>query len=68
MAEVVLSWVGKSLAGTSTFPELVVTLQGRFDQFEANVGGPAAVTQSLTGAYLGADAISIDYKTMDATP
>jgi hypothetical protein len=68
MAEVVLSWVGKSLAGTSTFPELVVTLQGRFDQFEANVGGPAAVTQSLTGTHLGSNAISIDYKTMDATP
>jgi hypothetical protein len=68
MAEVVLSWVGKTLAGATTYPELIVTLQGRFDQFEANVGGPAAVTQSLTGTYLGASAISIAYKTMDAAP
>jgi hypothetical protein len=68
VAQVVLSWTGKTLAGTTTFPSLTVTLNGRFDGFEANVGGPEAITQALSGTYLGASAIQIDYKTIDAAP
>lgn len=68
MAEIVLDWTGKVLAGATTFPSLTVTIQGRFDTFAANVGGPAAVTQALTGAYLGGSAISIAYKSIDAAP
>lgn len=68
MAEVRAMWVGKSLAGTSTFPSLEVILNGRFDSFEANVGGPEAVEQSLGGTYQGSTALSIVYKTIDTTP
>lgn len=68
MAAVVLRWEGKTLAGATTYPSLTVTIQGRFDEFSANVGGPEAVTQELTGAYLGASAISVAYVSTDATP
>lgn len=68
IAEVRLKWEGKSLAGTTTYPSLELVLNGRFDGFEANVDGPQAVTQEVTGTYLGASAISAIYKTIDATP
>jgi hypothetical protein len=65
MAEVRALWQGKTLAGATTFPSLEVVLNGRFDTFEANVGGPAAIEQSLGGTYLGASAISIVYQSAD---
>ena len=68
MAEVVLSWQGKTLVGATTYPSLTVTIQGRFDSFEANIDGPEAITQELSGVYLGSSAISIAYVTADATP
>lgn len=68
MAEVRAKWTGKVLAGTSTYPSLEIVVQGRFDKFDANVGGPKAIEQTLTGEYLGANAISIAYATIDATP
>lgn len=68
MAQIALSWTGKSLAGTSTFPSLEVTIQARLDAFEANVGGPEGIEQSLSGVYLGDNAISIAYKTLDTLP
>lgn len=66
MAEVRARWDGKVLAGTSTYPSLEIVLQGRFDKFDANVGGPKAVEQNLSGEYLGASALSIVYKTIDS--
>lgn len=68
IAEVRLRWEGKSLAGATTYPSLELLVNGRFDSFEANVGGPEAITQELSGTYLGASAISAIYKTMDAAP
>lgn len=68
MAEVRALWVGKTLAGTTTFPSLELVLNARFDSFEANVGGPEGVEQSLSGMYLGQSGISAIYKTLDATP
>lgn len=66
-AEVRLKWEGKTLAGT-TFPSLELVLAGRFDVFKANVGGPEAVTQEVTGTYLGPSAISAIYKSLDSAP
>lgn len=68
MAEVRLRWEGKTLAGATTFPSLELVLNGRFDSFEANVGGPEAIEQSLSGVYLGASAVSAIYRTLDAAP
>lgn len=68
MAEVRLLWQGKTLAGTSTFPSLELVLNGRFDTFAANVGGPEGIMQALTGTYLGANAINAIYRSVDVSP
>lgn len=65
MAQIVCSWRGLTLIGTTTYPELKVTLNARFDEFEANVSGPEGIMQTLTGVYLDTNAISVDYVTTD---
>lgn len=67
IATVVMRWQAPTLAGTTTFPSLTATINGRFDEFAANVGGPESITQTLSGMGLGANAISIAYVSTDAT-
>lgn len=66
IATVVLRWQAASLAGATTYPSLTVTVNGRFDEFQANVGGPDSITQSLTGVGVGASAVSAAYVSTDS--
>lgn len=68
MAEIVLTWQGKTYAAGTTYPSLTVTINARFDSFAANVSGPEALMQEVGGVYLGTDAIEIAYVTVDSTP
>lgn len=67
IATTVLRWQATTLAGAATYPSLTVTINGRFDEFEANVGGPDSIMQSLSGVGVGASAISIAYTSTDVT-
>lgn len=68
IATLVARWEGKSLIGATAVPALVATLNARFDEFEANVDGPEAIDQMLSGMALGATAVSLAYTTTDAVP
>lgn len=71
MAEIVATWTGPTLLGTSAYPQLVVTIQGRFDEFTAANEGPEGISQQISGAFrysvANSKAITIDYKSADAT-
>lgn len=68
IATIVLKWEAPTvIPGGSIKPSLTVTINARFDTFEATVGGPDAVTQQLGGMFLGSNAIQVAYVTADAT-
>ncbi len=68
IAQIVLRWEGKLAVSAGAFPSLTVTINARFDTFEATVGGPESLMQELGGVYGGTDAISVAYATTDITP
>lgn len=71
VAEIVGTWTGPVMEGTSTFPLLRVTLPAaRLDKLKLS-GGPDPLTQQLTGVGLHPEStatspVKIDYLTMDA--
>lgn len=67
LATIVLTWQGGTPFTGAVLPSLTATILGRFDTFEANVGGPESVEQKLGGVYLGPSAISLAYVTADVT-
>lgn len=67
-AQVVLKWEAPGpIAGGSIKPALVVTVNGRFDEWEATVGGPESIEQQISGVYLGTNGLQVAYTTADAT-
>lgn len=72
LAEIVATWVGPTLLGSTIFPTLTVTIPAaRFDAWKAAAGGPDAIKQALSGVGLfnGTDSpVTIAYQTADATP
>lgn len=71
LAEIVGRWVGPSVIGGTTYPEVTVTMPaGRFDEWSGSVEGPEAITQELSGVglYDGTNsAVTIEYVSTDAT-
>lgn len=70
LAALILKWVGPTLAGSTTFPSLTVTLPaGRFDDDGGpTTDGPSLLTQKLSGVGLADPtngAISVAYTTAD---
>lgn len=68
VAEIVGTWTGPVMEGTSTTPLLRVTLPAaRLDKMKLS-GGPDPLTQQLTGVGLdnGTSPVRIEYLTMDA--
>jgi hypothetical protein len=72
LAAITATWTAPTLAGTTTYPALVVTIPAaRFDTFSATAGGPDGITQSFGGAarYDGTNSpITFAYTTTDSTP
>lgn len=67
-ATTVLKWEAPTvIPGGAIKPALTVTINARFDEFAANVGGPESITQELSGVYLGSSGLSVAYTTADAT-
>lgn len=70
MAQIVATWTGPTLLGSTIKPNLVVTIQARFDEFKAANEGPDAITQELSGALRygvsASAAISAVYQSADS--
>lgn len=71
LAEIVGTWTGPTLLGTTLYPEFKVTLPAcRFDEWKGSTAGPDAIEQDLSGVvrYDGsASPITIAIKNADAT-
>lgn len=68
IATLVGTWQGTTLIGASTYPALIVTLNARMDEWGANVSGPEALSQEISGVARGSSAVSLAYRTLDTTP
>lgn len=72
IAQIVATWTGPVLAGSTTYPTVTVTIPAaRFDGDDPTVGGPDPLTQVPTGVglYDGTNSpITIAYGTTDSTP
>jgi len=72
LAQIVATWQGPALLGSTVYPTLQVTLPAaRFDAWKAAAEGPDAITQELSGVGLfdgSNSAVSIVYKSADTTP
>lgn len=72
LAQIIATWTGPTLLGTTLFPSLTVTIPaGRFDKWTGATSGPEAIQQSLSGVarYDGTNSpVSIAYKSADVTP
>lgn len=70
LAEVIATWTGPTLAGTTTYPRLKVTAQVRLDEWAANADSPEGIMQSLSGVVRGdgTDDIKFEYTSTDVTP
>lgn len=71
LASLSATWVGPTLLGTTTYPEITVTAPAvRFDSWSGSTAGPEAITQELSGVirYNGSNSpVTIEYKSADAT-
>lgn len=69
LAQVVASWRGPNLLGSTLYPELTITLPAcRFDEWEGASEGPEGIEQSLSGVYRYAGTgspITIAYRSAD---
>jgi len=73
LAAIVATWTAPTLAGTTTYPELEITIDSaRFDDIsDANVSGTDPLMQTLTGRglYDGSDSpVTVAYVSVDSTP
>lgn len=71
IAEIVATWEGPTLLGTSIYPTLEVTLQGRFDTWKTATGSYDALQQEIGGIVVFDDTnspIKLVYKSADSTP
>lgn len=72
MAEIIVSWKAPTLIpGTTRFPELIVTIQGRFDDDGLSIDGPKMIESKLVGIGVETDdlpAIKLEYTTDSVTP
>lgn len=72
LAQIVATWVGPTLLGSTIYPTLQITLPAaRFDAWKGAAEGPDAISQELSGAvrYDGTNsAATIVYKSADTTP
>lgn len=69
LAQIVATWTGPTLLGSTIFPSLQVTIPNvRFDEWEGANGGPEGVTQSLSGVWRSdtSSAATIVYKSADS--
>ena len=71
LGEIVATWEGPTLLGTTIYPTVEVTLPAaRFDEWSGANSGPEGIQQSLSGVGLfdGTNsAVSVVYKSADAT-
>lgn len=71
MAQIICTWTGPTLLGSTIKPNLVVTMQARFDEFKAANEGPEGITQELSGALRyavsPAAALTAVYQSADVT-
>lgn len=71
LAEIVATWTGPTLLGSTLYPKLVVTLPaGRFDAWSGAADGPDGITQELSGVGLfdGTNSpVTIAYSSADTT-
>lgn len=69
LAQLVATWRGPSLLGSTLYPELTITMPAcRFDEWEAASEGPESINQSLSGVvrYPGTGSpITVVYKSAD---
>lgn len=71
LATIIFTFVAPTLVGVSVYPELVVTIdQARFDALDNGVTGPNQLMQKLSGRGLfnSNSALTVEYKSADATP
>jgi hypothetical protein len=72
LAQIIATWNGPTLLGSSLFPQLKVTIPAaRFDSWTGATDGPTGISQTLSGVvrYDGsASPISLAYATADVTP
>lgn len=72
VATIVVTWQAPTLIpGTTKFPQVKVTIQGRFDDDGLEIDGAKMVESKLVGVGVEDDdtpAIKIEYTTADATP
>lgn len=72
LAQIIATWNGPTLLGTTLFPQIKVTIPAcRFDEWKGATEGTDAIEQELSGVvrYNGAASpLSIAYATADATP
>lgn len=71
VASLTATWVGPTLAGTSTYPEVTVTCPAvRFDAWKGSTTGPQGIQQELSGVvrYDGSNSpITVTVKNTDST-
>lgn len=70
LAQIIATWTAPTLAGSSTYPQVIVTAQARFDTWKAATESYDGISQELTGicVYDGTNSpIKIEVKNTDST-